>query len=210
MREQMQTHVELRLLRELQEALDERTNVALADIVGWDNFLNFSCDWEEDEIFVWVQRVPDKTEDRWSSEIEALTGFRRAYIEKDPDQSPYFDEDYWDENARCSIKGCHESAEKQTPLGPLCEKHAELHSAPEKSVEKALVLSTCHMPFTAPDFGDARVAKHEYGYVVFLVDEPCGPEWLKPIESEAIKAGCSFVIFDGAADADSRFQQWEW
>jgi len=38
-------------------------------------------------------------------------------------------------------------------------------------VKRIVVLSTAHMPKSEPDFGGLRAEPHEYGYILFLLDD---------------------------------------
>jgi hypothetical protein len=84
--------------------------------------------------------------------------------------------------------------------------------------EKILVLSTGHMPNTSPRFGDFRVVKFEYGYVVW-VSEYChtrrvvlaAEDWFKPIMRYAHENGCTLILFDSAEAPDEElFSVYEW
>ena len=78
--------------------------------------------------------------------------------------------------------------------------------------EKILALSTGHMPNSSPRFGDFRVMKFEYGYVVW-VSEYCetAEDWFKPIMKYAYENGCTLILFDSAEAPDEElFPVYEW
>ena len=75
--------------------------------------------------------------------------------------------------------------------------------------EKVLALSTGHMPNTAPRFGDCRVRKFEYGYVVWATDVQT-EEWLKPIMKSAIENDCTLILFDADCDICEQFPVYDW
>ena len=84
--------------------------------------------------------------------------------------------------------------------------------------EKILVLSTGHMPNASPRFGDFRVVKFEYGYVVWVSDAPfveqyldVVEDWFKPIMKYAYENGCTLILFDSAEAPDEElFSVYEW
>ena len=80
-------------------------------------------------------------------------------------------------------------------------------------IEKALVLSTGHMPCTAPDFGNIRTCEHEYGYIVFTYfPEHCeeAAEWLKPILHLAHKNNCVLINFDRDVEPINSLTTYKW
>ena len=88
-------------------------------------------------------------------------------------------------------------------------------------IEKILVLSTAHMHDYDPDFGDIRVLKGTYEHIAVVNmdishSSPFEPklthyaEWFRPIIKAAWVEGCSYVCFEQAADADNRFEIYEW
>lgn len=86
------------------------------------------------------------------------------------------------------------------------------------SIEKSFVLSTGHMPQKAcenAEFGDIRSSEHEYGHILFVCsnheyegDEI--PDWLLPILNAAVKAECSFLVFDRDGELLDNFQTFNW
>lgn len=79
-------------------------------------------------------------------------------------------------------------------------------------IEKVLALSTGHMPQERPRFGDVRVLKFEYGYVLFVVqDVKDVAEWLRPIMGHATKHECTLLLFDRDANDDPElFKLYDW
>lgn len=80
----------------------------------------------------------------------------------------------------------------------------------QEGIEKIISLSTAHMPSTSPEWGDLRVVKHEYGFVVFVDEEADTPEWARPIMEWALAMEATLVLFDNAAAQVARFQKWSW
>jgi len=86
------------------------------------------------------------------------------------------------------------------------------------NIEKALVLSTSHVPEdeTTDDLGFTqempRVATHQYGWVVFLTseDDRPVPEWFEPIRDMAVGLDASFVVFDPDGQVDEDIPTYEW
>lgn len=78
--------------------------------------------------------------------------------------------------------------------------------------EKILALSTGHMPNASPRFGDFRVVKFEYGFVVWVSEYCEGAEdWFKPIMRYAHENGCTLILFDSAEAPDEElFSVYEW
>ena len=78
--------------------------------------------------------------------------------------------------------------------------------------ERILTLSTGHMPNTSPRFGDYRVIKFEYGYVVWVSeywDE--AEDWFKPIMKYAYDNNCTLILFDNAIAVDEElFAVYDW
>ena len=63
--------------------------------------------------------------------------------------------------------------------------------------ERILTLSTGHMPNTSPRFGDYRVIKFEYGYVVWVSEYwEEAEDWFKPIMKYAYDNNCTLILFD--------------
>lgn len=85
----------------------------------------------------------------------------------------------------------------------------------EDHVEKALVLSSAHIPphNGSPDWGPFRVIEGEYEYIVVLcpvgLDEHV-PAWLLPILARAADAGASYIIFDQDASFLDGIPDYEW
>jgi len=81
-------------------------------------------------------------------------------------------------------------------------------------IEKALTLSTAHMPDEEPDFGSIRVAPHQYGFIIFVadIDELAlhVPQWLRPLYMEALNYECTLINFDADVSQDDRFKTYEW
>lgn len=80
----------------------------------------------------------------------------------------------------------------------------------QEGIEKMIALSTAHMPSTSPEWGDLRVVKHEYGFVVFVDEGADTPEWARPIMEWALAMEATVVLFDGGAAQVARFQKWSW
>lgn len=81
------------------------------------------------------------------------------------------------------------------------------------AVKNMLDLSTAHMPGQDAKFGELRVVKHEFGWIVFvgqdesLLDEP---RWIIPIMDFAREHECILVNFDQDADVVDGLPTWEW
>ena len=79
-----------------------------------------------------------------------------------------------------------------------------------------LDLSTVHMPESKPDFGNLRVAEHEFGYFVFMtgaldVEEIADmPEWIQPVMRLALEHNCIGINFDSDACEVPGLRTWEW
>jgi hypothetical protein len=74
-----------------------------------------------------------------------------------------------------------------------------------------LDLSTAHMPDNDPDWGEVRVAEHEWGFVAFIAPDLEGvPEWLKETFDFAIALKCGIINFDSDADIIERLPTWDW
>lgn len=98
------------------------------------------------------------------------------------------------------------------------------HQCPSEHsyIEKALVLSTAHIPEESPNFGGLRALSFEYGYVVWVLDPKHGvpaslaepgrgmPDWIVPVMHVASQNGCTFVVFDRDGNVDENFQTWDW
>lgn len=82
-------------------------------------------------------------------------------------------------------------------------------------VERALVLSTAHMPGPDPEFGDVGKADHEHGHVVFVVrgtteyDDRAAP-WLRPVLAMARTYNASLINFDCDACEVPGLETWSW
>ena len=83
--------------------------------------------------------------------------------------------------------------------------------------EKILALSTGHMPHTSPRFGDCRVHRFEYGYVVWVSYDPDDhnfeefEEWFQPIMEYAARNNCTLVLFDrDIAKNEELFPVYDW
>ena len=84
--------------------------------------------------------------------------------------------------------------------------------------EKILALSTGHMPNTSPRFGDYRIMKFEYGYVVWVSYDPDIPwedwrteEWFQPIMKYAYENNCTLILFDrDIAVNEELFPVYDW
>lgn len=75
------------------------------------------------------------------------------------------------------------------------------------NVRRYLDLSTAHVQdLDSPNFGDFRVEKHEYGWIMWTIDpdwvtsEFEVPPWLRPIVDLARKLSCSLILFDRDAE----------
>lgn len=78
-------------------------------------------------------------------------------------------------------------------------------------IEKALVLSTAHMPGESPEFGGLRALSFEYGYVVWVSEPGYGvPDWITPIMEIAYRDECTLVVLDRDGNTDKNFQTWDW
>jgi len=84
-------------------------------------------------------------------------------------------------------------------------------------VEKCLVISTAHMPFDDPVFGDVRTAKHQYGTIAFLPSRDCDSglprmvdPWFRPVLLLAWEMDCTMVVFDRDAVEIDSLKKWEW
>lgn len=73
------------------------------------------------------------------------------------------------------------------------------------------------MPNTSPRFGDYRVIKFEYGYVVWVSEywakygEEQAEDWFKPIMKYAYDNNCSLILFDEAIAANEKlFAVYDW
>tara|TARA_B100000927_G_scaffold288753_1_gene283942 strand:- start:2586 stop:2834 length:249 start_codon:yes stop_codon:yes gene_type:complete len=78
--------------------------------------------------------------------------------------------------------------------------------------ERILTLSTGHMPNTSPRFGDYRVIKFEYGYVVWVSEYwEEAEDWFKPIMKYAYDNNCTLILFDNAeAVNEELFAVYDW
>lgn len=85
-------------------------------------------------------------------------------------------------------------------------------------IERALVLSTRHMPSSEPMWGSrsgsVRVSEHEYGFIVFVSDDVGNinyvPEWLRPIYTKAQASSCTMINFDSDANELEEFKAYGW
>lgn len=83
-------------------------------------------------------------------------------------------------------------------------------------IEKALVLSTCHvhpgqMNGDTLNTGGLRSFSHEYGWVIFVYPKcPNVPEWLRAIHSRAVKKHCTMILFDRDANSSKKFRSYDW
>ncbi len=84
----------------------------------------------------------------------------------------------------------------------------------ERNIKSILDLSTSHLPSENPDFGGVRFEGHEYGYVLWVVEdeavEPFVPEWLSPILEIARKNNCMLIVFDADALTLDGLEIWTW
>jgi hypothetical protein len=82
------------------------------------------------------------------------------------------------------------------------------------AIEKALVLSTAHMPNADPHWGDAVVVDFEHGHILLfnrhVLDEKMVPPWLLTIFQKAGDEKCSYIVFDCDASRDDNLEQWDW
>lgn len=86
------------------------------------------------------------------------------------------------------------------------------------NIEKALVLSTNHIPKnqTTDSLGFTwempRVSTHQQGWIVFLTsyDDRPVPEWFEPIRDTAVGLDVSFVVFDPDGQVDEDLTTYEW
>ncbi len=87
-------------------------------------------------------------------------------------------------------------------------------SVVDRNIKSILDLSTSHMPSENPDFGEVRFEAHEYGYVLWVVDDSAVqsnvPEWLYPILRIARKNNCMLIVFDADASTLDGFETWQW
>ena len=81
-----------------------------------------------------------------------------------------------------------------------------------KEFERILTLSTGHMPNTSPRFGDYRVIKFEYGYVVWVGEYwEEAEDWFEPIMKYAYDNNCTLILFDNAeAVNEELFAVYDW
>lgn len=81
-------------------------------------------------------------------------------------------------------------------------------------IEKALVLSTAHMPNAEPHWGDANVTDFEHGHFMHfnrhIMEEKMVPPWLLAIFQKADAEKCSLIVFDVDAGRDDVLEQWDW
>jgi len=118
-------------------------------------------------------------------------------------------EAHFDERLRAA--GCHPIAEAHLVLTPR--------------TERALVVSTAHMPRASALFGPAwsgdtqpRLLHDGDTFVLVLggghdsaLDAyPDTPEWLLPLLEYAMWSGCSYLVFDMDAEELEPFQTWDW
>ncbi len=81
----------------------------------------------------------------------------------------------------------------------------------DSMLQSFLDLSTAHMPDNDPDWGEVRVAEHQWGFVLFIAPDIEGvPGWLKETFDFAISLGCSMINFDADADVIERLPSWDW
>lgn len=88
-------------------------------------------------------------------------------------------------------------------------------------IEKALVLSTSHVPGDSEVYTSCgllfeddhpRCESHVYGWIVFLTSEDgrdC-PEWFKPIRDYAVSQDASFVVFDQDGGIIDNITTYDW
>jgi len=87
-------------------------------------------------------------------------------------------------------------------------------------IEKILALSTRHVDQSARPFvrggikvgGNFRTTEHEFGWIVFLMDNPERPleHWFQPIYSLAIKEKATMVLFDRDIPPNPDFPTFDW
>lgn len=82
-------------------------------------------------------------------------------------------------------------------------------------IEKVLTLSTDHVDALDPQFGlteknSPRVVEHEYGWIVFVDEGVICADWFKPIMQDAIKEGCTLILFDSDALTDVKYKTYTW
>jgi hypothetical protein len=85
----------------------------------------------------------------------------------------------------------------------------------EWQVEKALAISTGHMPSAEPDFGDVRSLEYDEGYIVFITEPEASnedelPDWLRPIMQFAYENDFSMIRFDRDALEVDEFKNYDW
>ena len=81
--------------------------------------------------------------------------------------------------------------------------------ANEPTVNNLLDVSTIHV-HPSRDFGDHRVAEHEYGWILFVSDiVENEPDWLKPIIAAARERDAHFINFDADADSVEGWEEYE-
>ena len=73
-----------------------------------------------------------------------------------------------------------------------------------------LDLSTAHAPSDSPDFGELRVARHEYGWIVFVQPASNAPAWLTPIHVLAVQNDCILINFDRDGPCVDGLPTYEW
>lgn len=85
------------------------------------------------------------------------------------------------------------------------------------NVYSMLDLSTAHIPDPEggfPDFGTLRSSVHEYGWIVFVVQDPPEdeeePDWIRQILAHARKYKCVLINFDQDASESDLFPTYEW
>ncbi len=83
------------------------------------------------------------------------------------------------------------------------------------SIEKALDLSTAHLPGPNPEFGDIRAQAHDYGFIVWVRDATGDDDekladWFLPILKEAQKHECILILFDQDAEAHEGLKTFDW
>lgn len=88
-------------------------------------------------------------------------------------------------------------------------------------IEKALTLSTCHIPLhisESPglnlewDGYEIRVTAHEYGWILFLCteDDRDTPDWLSPIFKYAVENDVTYLNFDRDGQVYDQFHDYNW
>ena len=82
-------------------------------------------------------------------------------------------------------------------------------------IAKSLVVSTQHMPFSSPQFGEEKSIKYDYGYIVFLQPGIVAtdiriPGWFWPIRQKALEEKADYIVFDRDEPTDYDLPIYDW